>query len=62
MTTGHWLIGMGHGRATSIQSAIGDAVFQITGKRFRDLPYGQTRSDLELRVTRIVEAYQRATL
>ncbi len=23
-----------------IQSAIGDAIFQITGKRFRDLPYG----------------------
>jgi isoquinoline 1-oxidoreductase beta subunit len=37
--TGHWLIGMGHDRATSVQSAIGDAVFQITGKRFRDLPY-----------------------
>ena len=39
--TGHWLIGMGHDRATSVQSAIGDAIFQITGKRFRDLPYGQ---------------------
>src|SRR5499427_5988592 len=38
--TGHWLLGMGHDRATSIQSAIGDAIFQITGKRFRDLPYG----------------------
>jgi isoquinoline 1-oxidoreductase beta subunit len=38
--TGHWLLGMGHDRATSVQSAIGDAVFQITGKRFRDLPYG----------------------
>jgi isoquinoline 1-oxidoreductase subunit beta len=35
----HWLIGMGHDRGTSVQSAIGDAVFQITGKRFRDLPY-----------------------
>ena len=23
-----------------IQSAIGDAIFRITGKRFRDLPYG----------------------
>jgi hypothetical protein len=34
--TGHWLIGMGHDRATSVQSAIGDAIFQITGKRFRD--------------------------
>jgi isoquinoline 1-oxidoreductase beta subunit len=37
--TGHWLIGMGHDRGTSVQSAIGDAVFQVTGKRFRDLPY-----------------------
>ena len=37
--TRHWLIGMGHDRATSVQSAIGDAIFQITGKRFRDLPY-----------------------
>jgi isoquinoline 1-oxidoreductase beta subunit len=37
--TAHWLIGMGHDRGTSVQSAIGDAVFQITGKRFRDLPY-----------------------
>jgi isoquinoline 1-oxidoreductase beta subunit len=36
--TGHWLDGMGHDRATSIQSAIADAVFQITGKRYRDLP------------------------
>jgi isoquinoline 1-oxidoreductase beta subunit len=35
----HWLIGMGHDRATSVQSAIGDALFQITGKRIRDLPY-----------------------
>jgi isoquinoline 1-oxidoreductase beta subunit len=42
--TAHWLIGMGHDRGTSVQSAIGDAVFQITGKRFRDLPY--TRHDL----------------
>jgi isoquinoline 1-oxidoreductase subunit beta len=39
--TKHWLIGMGHDRATSIQSAIGDAIFQITGKRFRDLPYSK---------------------
>jgi isoquinoline 1-oxidoreductase beta subunit len=37
--SGHWLVGMGHDRGTSVQSAIGDAVFQITGKRFRDLPY-----------------------
>jgi isoquinoline 1-oxidoreductase beta subunit len=37
--TSHWLVGMGHDRATSVQSAIGDAIFQITGKRFRDLPY-----------------------
>jgi len=45
--TGHWLIGMGHDRATSVQSAIGDAIFQITGKRFRDLPY--RRHDLSWR-------------
>ena len=37
--TQHWLVGMGHDRATSVQSAIGDAIFQITGKRFRDLPF-----------------------
>jgi isoquinoline 1-oxidoreductase beta subunit len=37
--TKHWLLGMGHDRATSVQSAIGDAIFQITGKRLRDLPY-----------------------
>jgi isoquinoline 1-oxidoreductase beta subunit len=42
--TKHWLIGMGHDRATSVQSAIGDAIFQITGKRFRDLPF--SRHDL----------------
>jgi isoquinoline 1-oxidoreductase subunit beta len=36
--TGHWLRGMGHDRATSMQSGIADAVFQITGKRYRDLP------------------------
>jgi isoquinoline 1-oxidoreductase beta subunit len=39
--TGHWLLGMGHDRATSVQSGIGDAIFQITGKRFRDLPFSQ---------------------
>ena len=39
--TGHWLLGMGHDRGTSVQSAIGEAVFQITGKRYRDLPYRQ---------------------
>jgi isoquinoline 1-oxidoreductase subunit beta len=39
--TGHWLIGMGHDRGTSVQSAIGDAVFQVTGKRIRDLPFGK---------------------
>ncbi len=39
--TGHWLLGMGHDRATSVQSAIGSAIFQITGKRVRDLPYGK---------------------
>ncbi len=39
--TGHWLIGMGHDRGTSVQSAIGDALFQITGNRLRDLPYAK---------------------
>ena len=38
--TNHWLAGMGHDRATSVQSAIGDAIFQITGRRVRDLPFG----------------------
>ncbi len=37
--TGHWLRGMGHDRVTSVQSGIADAVFQITGKRYRDLPF-----------------------
>jgi isoquinoline 1-oxidoreductase subunit beta len=37
--TAHWLIGMGHDRGTSVQSGIGDALFQITGKRIRDLPF-----------------------
>jgi isoquinoline 1-oxidoreductase beta subunit len=36
--TGHWLDGMGHDRGTAIQSAVADCVFQITGKRYRDLP------------------------
>jgi isoquinoline 1-oxidoreductase beta subunit len=36
--SGHWIAGMGHDRATTIQSGICDAVFQITGKRYRDLP------------------------
>jgi len=39
--TGHWLLGMGHDRATSVQSAIGEAIFQITGKRVRDLPFAK---------------------
>jgi isoquinoline 1-oxidoreductase beta subunit len=38
--TGHWLLGMGHDRGTSVQSAIGEAIFEITGKRLRDLPFG----------------------
>jgi CO/xanthine dehydrogenase Mo-binding subunit len=29
---------MGHDRATSLQSGLADAVFQITGKHYRDLP------------------------
>jgi isoquinoline 1-oxidoreductase subunit beta len=39
--TNHWLAGMGHDRATSVQSAIGEAIFQITGRRYRDLPFGE---------------------
>ncbi|HEY3515941.1 MAG TPA: molybdopterin cofactor-binding domain-containing protein [Gammaproteobacteria bacterium] len=39
--TAHWLVGMGHDRGTSVQAAIANAVFQITGKRFRDLPLRQ---------------------
>jgi CO/xanthine dehydrogenase Mo-binding subunit len=39
--TAHWLVGMGHDRGTSVQAALADTVFQITGKRFRDLPLGQ---------------------
>jgi isoquinoline 1-oxidoreductase subunit beta len=39
--TNHWLVGMGHDRGTSVQSALVDAVFQITGKRLRDLPLRQ---------------------
>jgi isoquinoline 1-oxidoreductase beta subunit len=37
--TGHWLRGMGHDRGTSVQSAIADAIFQITGKRYREPPF-----------------------
>jgi isoquinoline 1-oxidoreductase subunit beta len=37
--TGHWLRGMGHDRGTSVQSGIADAIFQITGRRYRDLPF-----------------------
>ena len=36
--TGHWLNGMGHDRGTSVQSGLAEAVFQVTGKRYRDLP------------------------
>jgi CO/xanthine dehydrogenase Mo-binding subunit len=32
---------MGHDRGTSVQAAIADAIYQITGKRFRDLPLRQ---------------------
>jgi isoquinoline 1-oxidoreductase beta subunit len=39
--TQHWLIGMGHDRGTSVQSAIGSAIFEITGKQIRDLPFGK---------------------
>jgi len=39
--TAHWLVGMGHDRGTSVQAALADAIFQITGKRFRDLPFRQ---------------------
>ena len=37
--TGHWILGMGHDRGTSVQSAIGEAAFQVLGRRFRDLPF-----------------------
>src|SRR5258707_5066111 len=37
--TGHWLNGLGHHPCTSVQSGIADAIFQITGKRYRDLPF-----------------------
>src|SRR4026209_102896 len=37
---GDGVLGMGRDLATSVQASIGDAIFQITGKRFRDLPYG----------------------
>jgi isoquinoline 1-oxidoreductase subunit beta len=39
--TEHWLVGMGHDRGTSVQAAIANAIFEITGKRFRDLPLRQ---------------------
>jgi isoquinoline 1-oxidoreductase beta subunit len=39
--TAHWLVGMGHDRGTSVQAALAEAIFQITGKRFRDLPLRQ---------------------
>ncbi len=39
--TQHWLVGMGHDRGTSVQAALADAIFQITGKRFRELPLNQ---------------------
>ncbi len=35
----HWLDGMGHDRGVSLQSTIADAIFQITGRRYRDLPF-----------------------
>ena len=31
------MLGMGHGRATSVQPGIGDAIVRITGNRYRDL-------------------------
>ena len=37
--TKHWILGMGHDRGTSVQSAIGEAAFRVLGKRFRDLPF-----------------------
>jgi CO/xanthine dehydrogenase Mo-binding subunit len=32
---------MGHDRGTSVQAALADAIYQITGKRFRELPLRQ---------------------
>ena len=46
--TAHWLVGMGHDRGTSVQAALADAIFQITGKRFRDSAAAPTRPPLEL--------------
>src|SRR2546428_364342 len=40
-STGHWLIAMGHDRATSVQAAIGDSIYHITGKAVRHLPYSK---------------------
>jgi isoquinoline 1-oxidoreductase beta subunit len=37
----HWLDGMGHDRGVSLQATITDAIFQITGRRYRDLPLRQ---------------------
>jgi isoquinoline 1-oxidoreductase subunit beta len=37
--TEHWMRGMGHDRGTTLQSSIAEAIFQITGKRYRDLPF-----------------------
>ena len=39
--TNHWLRGMGHDRGTSLQSGIAEAIFQITGKRYRNPPFGK---------------------
>jgi isoquinoline 1-oxidoreductase beta subunit len=39
--TAHWLVGMGHDRGTSVQAALADAIFQITGRRYRELPLRQ---------------------
>ncbi len=39
--TQHWLVGMGHDRGTSVQAGIAEAIFRITGKRYRDLPLRQ---------------------
>jgi CO/xanthine dehydrogenase Mo-binding subunit len=37
--TKHWMEGPGHNKATTIQSSIAEAIFQVTGKRIRDLPF-----------------------
>ena len=47
--TGHWLVGMGHDRGTSVQAAIADAVLSDHGQTFSRLAVSPARLDLGLR-------------